>query len=130
MVELAKAMNDTDLRWFSEAISKLPPPRPPDGEADAASQERGAVLVSRHRCNICHSADLAGQQQVPRLANQREDYLLKAMREFKSGKRKGYGGAMAVELMPIDDDGLADLAHYLAHFNPATPQNPGGTLRR
>jgi cytochrome c553 len=119
MIEIAKSLSDTDLRWFGDAIAKLPPPPPPDEGLDSARYARGAALSPQHRCNICHSADLAGQQQVPRLANQREDYLLKAMREFKSGQRKGYGGAMSVELKPIDDEGLSDLAHYLAHFRPA-----------
>jgi len=41
---------------------------------------------------------------MPRLANQREDYLLKAMREYKSGSRTGYAGAMATELQRLSDD--------------------------
>lgn len=116
MVELAKAMSDGDLRAYSEAVSQLPPPSPPSEGRDAERYARGEKLASQHKCNICHSADFSGQQQVPRLANQREDYLLKALREFKAGERKGYGGAMAVELMPLDQDGIADLAHFLAHF--------------
>ena len=43
---------------------------------------------------------------MPRLANQREDYLVKAMREFKSGARIGYAGAMAEELVRLSDDDL------------------------
>lgn len=119
MIELAKAMTDTDLRAYAEGISKLAPPAPPAAEPDAARYARGESLSAQHKCNVCHTADLSGQQQVPRLANQREDYLLKAMREFKSGQRKGYGGAMAVELMPLDDGGLVDLAHYMAHYRAA-----------
>ena len=55
---------------------------------------------------------------MPRLAKQSEDYLMKAQREFKGCERKGYGGAMAVELMPVDPVGIADLAHFLAQFTP------------
>jgi cytochrome c553 len=55
---------------------------------------------------------------MPRLANQREDYLLKAMREYKSGTRLGYGGAMAQELAGLSDQDLIDLAHFLAHRKP------------
>jgi cytochrome c553 len=64
---------------------------------------------------VCHRPDLSGQQQVPRLANQREDYLLRTMREFKRGTRIGYGGTMTQELVPLTDADLVDLAHFLAH---------------
>ena len=43
---------------------------------------------------------------MPRLANQREDYLLKAMREYKRGARIGYGAAMTQELATLSDADL------------------------
>jgi cytochrome c553 len=52
---------------------------------------------------------------VPRLADQREDYLLKTLREYKSGARHGYDATMAEVLQPIDDAQLVELAYYLAH---------------
>lgn len=53
---------------------------------------------------------------MPRLAHQREDYLLRAMREYKSGARLGYGGAMSQELAGLSDAELQDLAHFFAHL--------------
>jgi cytochrome c553 len=120
MVAVAKSMSDGDLRAYAEAVAQLPPPAAPAKGRDPARYARGEALAAQHKCNICHSADFSGQQQVPRLANQREDYLLKALREFKGGERKGYGGAMAVELMPVDPAGIADLAHFLAQFTPGS----------
>ena len=35
--------------------------------------------------------ELCGHDQIPRIAGHREDYLLKALREYKSDKR--FGGA-------------------------------------
>ena len=63
---------------------------------------------------------------MPRLANQREDYLLKSMREYKAGARIGYGGAMALELSELTDADLQDLAHYLSHLPPSSPAAPAG----
>jgi cytochrome c553 len=37
------------------------------------------------------------------------------MREYKSGARLGYGGAMAQELAGLGDQDLIDLAHFLSH---------------
>jgi cytochrome c553 len=54
---------------------------------------------------------------MPRLANQREDYLLKALRDYKAGVRVGYGNAAMPELVSqLRDADLQDLAHFLHHF--------------
>ena len=53
---------------------------------------------------------------MPRLANQREDYLLKTLREYKSGARRGYDTSMAEVLQPVDDAQLIEFAYYLARL--------------
>jgi cytochrome c553 len=53
---------------------------------------------------------------MPRLANQREDYLLKAMREYQSGGRIGSGGTMLDALKGLSDADLHDRAHFFAHL--------------
>ena len=66
---------------------------------------------------MCHNPDFSGRDQMPRFANQREDYLLKAMREYWGGNRIGYGNAaMAETVAGLGDAELADLAYFLAHF--------------
>jgi cytochrome c553 len=116
MTELAKQFTDDDLRSLSEAISKWAPPQPPIVTPDSTRFDKGRVLAARHHCGICHNADFSGHDQIPRLANQREDYLLKALREFKSGARIGFRGAMAEEVVPLKDDDFVDLSHFLAYL--------------
>jgi cytochrome c553 len=54
---------------------------------------------------------------MPRLANQREDYLLKALRDYKQGVRVGYGSASMPEAVAtLSDEDLVALAHYLAQL--------------
>ena len=50
----------------------------------------GARLVHQHRCDFCHDRTLAGRDDVPRIAGQREDFLAKTLREYKSNIRPGY----------------------------------------
>jgi len=78
--------------------------------------ERARALAEEHRCNFCHRPDYSGRETAPRLAHQREDYLQKALREYKSGERRGYDATMAEVMQPLDDARIADLAYYLAHF--------------
>ena len=113
MNQMAKGLTDGDLQDFSDYISKLPAPMPADG-GDAARFVRAQALVVQHRCNFCHAPNFAGQDQVPRLAGQREDYLLKSLREYKSGARSGYDPAMASVVEPLKDEDFVELAYYLA----------------
>ena len=76
-------------------------------------------VAQSHQCAGCHGADYAGGKQVPRLAGQREDYLAKALHEFRAGKRLGYTSAMGEALAGLSAGELDDLAHYLSHV-PAT----------
>ncbi|HXE69484.1 MAG TPA: cytochrome C [Hyphomicrobiaceae bacterium] len=115
MNEASKDFSDDDLRTFSDSIAKLPAPRPADGEpADPARIDRGQALVRQYRCDFCHSPDLAGRDNIPRLAGQREDYLIKAMREYKSNARPGYDASMADVLARISDAEILDLAYFAA----------------
>ena len=115
MIAAAKGLTNDDLQAFAERVGKLPPPPPPEDPADPARFARGRTLTLRHPCGVCHNPDFSGREQMPRLANQREEYLLKAMREYKSGARLGYGGAMSQELAGLSDQDLIDLAHFLSH---------------
>ena len=73
-----------------------------------------ALFAEQDHCNVCHRSDLAGQENVPRLAHQREDYLLKKLREYKTGAPHGYDATMAEVLQPIDENDLDVLAYFLA----------------
>jgi len=114
MNEQAKDLTDDDLRQFSNFISKLPPPRPTENEADAVRIKRGAALLQQHHCNICHQPNLAGRDDVPRIAAQREDYLVRALREYKSNARVGYEPIMLEVMRPLGEAEIADLAYIIA----------------
>jgi cytochrome c553 len=116
MNQATEKFSDDDLRSVSDALAKLPPPASQTGGADAARIARGNALISQHRCNSCHGLDLAGRDNVARIARQREDYLAKALREFKSNTRHGYDGAMADVMAQVRAEDIDDLAYTIARF--------------
>jgi cytochrome c553 len=119
MTDVAKGMSNDDLRTYSEIVSRLPPPRPPAAAPDAPRIARGQSVAEKHQCGTCHQPDYAGRENVPRVANQREDYLLKVLREYKTGKRVGYGNAVMPETVSgLSDADLQDVAHFLAYRPP------------
>lgn len=114
MVDAMKGIDYEDLVMLVKLIARLPPPKP-EAPDDLDRMRRGQILIHRHRCDFCHTADLSGQNNVPRIAGQREDYLVKALREYKSNARPGYDASMADVVEPLTDQDIGDLAYFAAH---------------
>lgn len=118
MTAVGKTLTDDDLRGFSDWIGKLPPQTlqsPSSSAPDASLMAKGAQLAAQHHCLACHGAHLEGDDKVPRLAGQREDYLRRALHEFKSGRRLGYTSAMTEAIVPVPEGDLDTLAYFLAN---------------
>lgn len=116
MNDLAKDMTDDDLRKFSDYFAKLSPPKAAGDPPDPAIAERARAAIAKHHCASCHNPDFSGREQMPRLAAQREDYLLKALRDYKAATRPGYDATMDEVIRPLTDADIVDLARYLAHL--------------
>jgi cytochrome c553 len=116
MNQMMQGLKDDDLRNMAAYLAKLRPPEPAGGPVDGVRVDRAQALIEQHRCNFCHNQDYSGEQNVPRLAGQREDYLVKAMREYKNNTRRGYDASMADVLYPISDEQILDLAYFLARL--------------
>jgi cytochrome c553 len=113
MNEAMKGVTDRDIEdltafYAGQALKPEPP------ERNAAKAGRGSALSERNRCGVCHLPDYRGQNQVPRIAGQREDFLLHAMQEYQAQRRAGTDTQMNAALYGLSDQDLADLAHYLA----------------
>jgi cytochrome c553 len=114
MNEIAKSFTDDDLQKFSDFLAKLPKPAPPADAGEPARMQRGQALAQQNRCNACHNPDFSGKDNVPRIANQREDYLARTLGEYKDNSRHGYDGTMADVMGSISKEQIADLAYYIA----------------
>ena len=75
---------------------------------------RGQALAAQNRCNSCHNPDFSGTDNVPRIANQREDYLAKTLGEYKDNSRHGYEPIMADVMATVTPQQIADLAYFIA----------------
>lgn len=115
MMEFAKGLTDSQIEDLGAYFASLPPGPPDDrGPRDPAKMQAGAALAERLRCGVCHLPDYRGREQMPRLAGQREDYLLHAMRQYRDNQRTGTDTQMNAVLYGLSDADLAALAHYMA----------------
>jgi len=113
MQPIAESLEANDVRNLGAYFALLPPPQAPSAQDPGA--EAGIKLAAEHRCTSCHGEHYEGNKATARLAGQREDYLYKALRDFKSGIRVGSGVAsMADVVYSLQDDDLKLLAYYLA----------------
>jgi cytochrome c553 len=115
MGSIAEALSNEQIRNLGAYYASLPPPKPEASSAPDALVETGEKLALQHRCGSCHSDDYSGVGPAARLTGQREDVLLKALRDFKSGTRVGSGVASMAEVVyELSDDDMQALAHYMA----------------
>jgi len=115
---MVKDMTDDDLRAAAAFVGAQPRSPSPTASGDPARMARGRELASKHHCGGCHGPEFLGGHQMPPLRQQREDYLLKALRDYKAQKRIGLRAAMAEALQPLDDASLVALAYYLSRLSP------------
>ena len=86
------------------------------GVRNPALFEKGQVISREALCGTCHLPNYVGRDQMPRIAAQREDYLLYSMRQFRSNQAIGRDTIMAASLYGMSDDDLKAIAHYLSQL--------------
>ena len=115
MQTLLKGLPDRELVAFAAHYAKLPV-KPGQVALDKALWERGRQAAAKNRCGNCHRPDYRGQEQMPRLAGQREDFLNEAMLAYRHNRRAGGDTLMAAALYGIPEADLKAMAHYLARL--------------
>ena len=113
MAPIVKDLKDDDLTNLSQHFAALAPKRS-DEAVDAALAKKGAEIATQRRCSSCHLPSLAGQEQMPRLARQRIDYLVETLKSYRDSPRPGADTAMSAAIAGATDADLTALAHYAA----------------
>ena len=109
-------LKDADLVQLARHFEALPPPPPSTAPVNAERLQRGKDLARAALCGTCHLPDYRGQQQIPRLAGQQENFLLDTMKQFRDHAGPGRDTLMSAALRGINDEQIADLAHYFARL--------------
>jgi cytochrome c553 len=116
MQPIVEQLNNEDIRNLGAYFASLSPPKP-ETDKDPDLSKKGAQAAAGRRCAACHLDNYAGSKAAARVAGQREDYLGKALRDYKSGIRSGGGqAAMAEVAHPLSEEEIVALAHYLAYL--------------
>ena len=115
MAPFAANLPDRDIEDLAAYFAALPPGPPDDRRpSDPALIAAAQALVGPRHCATCHVADYGGRNQIPRIAAQREEYLVAAMTQYRDGTRAGPDTQMNGAVVGLSDADIAALAHFLA----------------
>lgn len=103
---MAAGLSDEDIEnlaaYFSSQSAK-------SAGGDSKLAKQGAAKFTM--CMGCHGSSAKGNGQFPRLAGQQPEYIVKQLKSFKEGSRKG--GPMPAIASGLSDEDIAALAAYL-----------------
>ena len=88
--------------------------RPTSFKTDPAKAERGKKKSEETLCTMCHLGGFMGQNEIPRVAGQHYEYIVKQLRDFKTQRRTNDAGNMVSVSKTLSEQDIDDLGHYLA----------------
>jgi cytochrome c553 len=98
--------------WF--AAQK---PKPLAFRPDAARVARGKKKADEVLCTMCHLGGFSGQNEIPRVAGQHPEYVVKQLKAFKARTRTNDAGSMTSVAQTITEQDIEDLAHYISSLD-------------
>jgi cytochrome c553 len=117
MQPAVQGLTDKEIISLARHYAALPARPAGSGAPDPAQVERGVALARTLHCGSCHLPDFRGREQMPRLAGQREEYLVESMLAYRDNRRAGGDTIMAAALYSVSDADIRAIAHYLARLN-------------
>ena len=113
MSPMAKDLSRDEMRelgaYFAAQKSQPKPFQP-----DAAKARLGKLKADETLCTMCHLGGFSGQNEIPRVAGQPFDYIVKQLRDFKAKARTNDAGSMTSVSNTLTDADIENIAHYIA----------------
>ena len=91
-------------------------PVPVQTSADAAKIDAGRRKAAEVLCTMCHLGGFAGQNEIPRVAGQYDQYIVKQLEDFRARRRTNDAGNMTSVTKGLSDDDIQNLAAYISNL--------------
>jgi cytochrome c553 len=112
MSPMAKDLTRDEMRELADWFAKQKPPVQAF-KVDAAKAKLGKAKADETLCTMCHLGGFAGQNEIPRVAGQNYEYIVKQLTDFKARRRTNDAGNMTSVSNTLSDTDIENLAHYL-----------------
>ncbi|MEO6321406.1 MAG: c-type cytochrome [Polaromonas sp.] len=89
------------------------PAKPSRFKSDDAKVRLGKAKADETLCAMCHLGGFSGQNEIPRVAGQQYDYVIKQLKDFKARTRTNDAGNMTSVAQTLSEADIENLAHYI-----------------
>ena len=86
-------------------------------KADSAKVTAGMKVSDAVLCPMCHMGGFSGQNEIPRVAGQSYEYVVKQLQDFKHKRRTNDAGNMTSVAGTLSDQDIENLAQYITTLN-------------
>ncbi len=83
-------------------------------KADPEKAKLGFAKADETLCAMCHLGEFRGQNEIPKVAGQNYDYIIKTLHAFKEKTRTNDAGNMTSVASTLSDQDIENLGHYIA----------------
>ncbi len=84
---------------------------------DPEKVKKGIAKANETLCAMCHQGEFKGQNEIPKVAGQNFDYVVKTLKDFKAKDRNNDAGNMTSVASTLSEEDIDNLAHYIASLN-------------
>jgi cytochrome c553 len=112
MTPMVAGLTRDEMREISDYFAKQKPPLQ-TFKTDPEKARLGKLKADETLCTMCHLGGFAGQNEVPRVAGQHFEYIVKQLSDFKARTRTNDAGTMTSVANTINAQDIDNLAHYL-----------------
>ncbi|MEO8014803.1 MAG: c-type cytochrome [Polaromonas sp.] len=88
--------------------------RPSSYKTDDAKVKLGKAKADETLCAMCHLGGFSGQNEIPRVAGQQYDYVVKQLKDFKARTRTNDAGNMTSVAQTLSEADIENLANYIS----------------
>jgi cytochrome c553 len=85
-------------------------------KADPIKVEAGRKKAAEVLCTMCHLGGFNGQNEIPRVAGQQYQYIVKQLEDFRARRRTNDAGSMTSVTKGLSDADIEALANYIANL--------------
>ncbi|MGF6640579.1 c-type cytochrome [Paraburkholderia sp. MM6662-R1] len=116
MSPMAANLSSEDMQDLADYFAAQKPVSVPFN-ADGASIEAGRKKAAELLCTMCHLGGFSGQNEIPRVAGQQYQYIVKQLQDFRSHTRTNDAGNMTSVTRNLSDDDIHHLAAYINNLH-------------
>ena len=116
MSPMAASLSKEDM-WAIGAYFESQKQAPSTYKVSGAKVAEGKKIADDALCTMCHLGGFSGQNEVPRVAGQHYEYIVKQLKDFRARNRTNDAGSMTSVAGTISEQDILDLAHYIASLD-------------